>query len=114
MVIGRGISALVLASTCLRCSSGPIALDEGMDQPLPMPAFMSFLAITLPQPAPAPTNTIFSEVSGHCWITLCTSPPATLAEEVITLGVDLGEADRVVSAADKETVIVDIIPPVTT
>ena len=114
MVIGGGISALVLASTCLRHSSGPIALDEGMDWPLPTPAFTSFLAITLPQPTPAPTNAIFSEASGHCWITLHTSPPATLGEVVFTLGVNLGEANRVVSTADEETVIVGIIPPTTT
>ena len=32
---------------------------------------------------------------------------------MLTLGVDLGEADRVVSTADEETVIVGIIPPTT-
>ena len=37
-----------------------------------------------------------------------------LTEEVLTLRVDLGEADRVVSAADEETIIVGIIPPTTT
>ena len=95
-------------------SSGPIALDEGTDWPLPMSTFMSFLAITSPQPTLALTNTVFGEVSGHCWITLHTSLPAALAEEVLTLGVDLGEADRVVSTTDKETVIVGIIPPATT
>ena len=114
MVIGGGILALVLASTCPLCSSGLIVLDEGMVQPLPMPAFVSFLASTWPLPAPAPTNAVFGEEGGHCWITLHTSPPATLAEEVLTLGVDLGKADRVVSAVDEETVIVDIIPPATT
>ena len=112
--MGRGKSALVPISTYLLHSSGPIALDEGMDRPLPMPTFASFLAITLAQPTPAPINTIFGEVSGCCWITLWTSPPATLAEEVLTLGVDLGKADRVVSTADKETVIVGIVPPTTT
>ena len=33
---------------------------------------------------------------------------------MLTLGVDLGEADRIVSAVDEETVIVGIIPPTTT
>ena len=67
-----------------------------------MPALMNFLAIILPQPTPAPINAIFGEASGCCWITLRTSPPATLVEEVLTLGVDLGEADRVVSTVDEE------------
>ena len=114
MVMGRGISTLVLASTCPLCSSCLIAFDEGMDWPLPMPAFVSFLVSTWPLPTPAPINTLFGEESGHCWITLRTSPPATLAQEVLSLGVNLGEADRVVSATDEETVIVGIIPPTTT
>ena len=38
----------------------------------------------------------------------------TLTEEVLTLGVDLGEADRVVSTADEETIMVGIIPSTTT
>ena len=95
-------------------SSGLIALDEGTDWPLPMPAFTSFLASSWPLPTPAPINAVFGEESGHCWITLCTSPPTTLAEEVLTLGVNLGEADRIVSGVDEETVIVGIIPPATT
>ena len=114
MVMGRGIFALVLVSVCPPRSSGLVALDEGMDQPLPMPAFTSFLASTWPLPTPAPINALFGEESGCCWITLCTSPPATLAEEVLTLGVDLGEADRIVSAVDEETIIVGIILPATT
>ena len=52
------------------------------------------------------------------WVGAVGSPsthfPATLAEEVLTLGVDLDEAEGVVSATDEETVIVGIIPPVTT
>ena len=134
MVMGGGISTLVLASACPLSSSGLIALDEGMDWPLSMPAFMSFLASTWPLPTPAfmsflagtwplltpaPINAAFGEESGHCWITLHTSLPVTLAEEVLTeevltLGVDLGEADRVVSTADEETIIVGIILPATT
>ena len=113
MVTGRGISALVLASACPLCSSCFFSFDEGMDWPLPTPTFVSFLASTWPLPTPAPINALFGEECGHHWITLCTSP-ATLAQEVLTLGVILGEADRVVSAADEETVIVGVIPPATT
>ena len=111
--MGRGVSTLVLASAHPLCSSGLIVLDEGMDQPLPTPAFTSFLASIWPLPTPAPINAVFGEESGCCWITLYTSP-VTLAEEVLTLGVDLGEADRVVSTADEETIIVGAIPPATT
>ena len=68
----------------------------------------------MPQPTPAPINTVFGEVSGHCWITLHTSPPSVLAEEVLILGVNLGKADRVVSATDEETVMVGIVLPTTT
>ena len=75
---------------------------------------MSFLAITLPQPTPAPINAVFGEADWCCWINLCTSPPVVLAEEVLILGVNLGETDRVVSATDEETVMVGIIPPMTT
>ena len=75
---------------------------------------MSLLANSWPLPTPAPANTLFWEECGHCQITLCTSLPATLAQEVLTLGTVVGEADRVVSAADEETVTVGIIPPATT
>ena len=104
MVVGGGISTLVLVSTHPLCSSCLDAFYEGMDWPLPMPAFTSFLANTWPLPAPVPINTLFGEESGCCHITLHTSLPATLAEEVLTLGVNLGKADRVVSAADEETI----------
>ena len=114
MVMGGGISALVLASTCPLYSSCFFAFDEGMDWPLPMPTFVSFLAGTWPLPTPAPINTLFEEECGCCQITLHTSPPATLVQEVLTLGVILGKTDRVVSAADEETVTVSIIPPATT
>ena len=70
--------------------------------------------MTLPHPTPAQTNVLFAEVGGCCWITLHTSLPTVLVEEVLTLGLDLGEADRVVSAADEEMVIVGTIPPITT
>ena len=114
MVMGGEMSALVLTSVYLWCSSVPVALDKGTDPPLPKPAFVSFFTSAWPLPTPAPINAVFGEVSGCCWITLCTSPPATLEEEVLTLGVNLGKADRVVSTVDEETVIVGIIPPTTT
>ena len=75
---------------------------------------MSFLASIWPLPTPAPANTLFGEECGCCRITLHTSLPATLAQEVWTLGAIVGKADRVVSAADEETVTVGIIPPTTT
>ena len=42
------------------------------------------------------------------------SLPATLAQEVLTLGAIVGEADRVISAAEEETVTEGILPPATT
>ena len=75
---------------------------------------MSFLASTWPGPTPAPINAAFGKEGGCCWITLHTSPLATLAGEVPTLGVSLGKADKIVSAADEETVMVGIILPTTT
>ena len=117
IVMGRDTPTLVSMSTYLLspfCSLVSLGvLDEGMDWPLPTPIFMSFLAITLPQPTPSLTNAVFGEVSECCWITLHTSLHPALAEEVHTLGLNLGKADRVVSATDEETVIVGTILPVT-
>ena len=73
---------------------------------------MGFLADPLLTPAPA--NALFGEECGHCWITLHTSPPVTLAQEVLTLGAIMGEANRVVSTAEEDTVTMGILPPVTT
>ena len=116
--MGRDTPTLVSMSTYLLspfCSLVSLgALDDGTDWPLPSPIFVSFLAITLPLPTPALTNTVFGEASGHCWINLHTSLPAAPTEEVLTLGLNLGEADRVVSATDEETVVVGTIPPMTT
>ena len=110
-----GKSALTPASTYLlspSCSLG--TLDEGPGQPLPMPAtFPSFLAITWPHPTLDLTKAVFTEVDGRCWITLCTSLSAVLVVEVLIWGLDLSEADRVVSAPDEETVMVGTIPPIT-
>ena len=75
---------------------------------------MSFLANPWLLPTPAPANTLFGEECGCCQITLCTSLPATLAQEVLTLGAVVGEADRVISTADEETVTIGIISPTTT
>ena len=80
--------------------------------PLPPLALMGFLADPLLTPAPA--NALFGEECGCCQITLHTSPPVTLAQEVLTLGAIIGEADRVVSAAEEETVTVGILLPATT
>ena len=75
---------------------------------------MSFFADPWPLPTPAPANALFGEDCRHCQITLCTSLPATLAQEVLTLGAIVGKANRVVSAAEEETVTVGILPPTTT
>ena len=80
--------------------------------PLPLLAVASFFADPLPTPAPA--NDLFGEECGCCQVTRCTSPPATLAQEVLTLGAIVGEANRVISAAEEETVTVGILLPATT
>ena len=112
--MGGGRLAPVWASVCLLPSSGLLTCGEGMDWPLPTLASMSFFASIWPLPTLAPANTLFGEECGHSQITLCTSPPVTLAQEVLTLGAIVGEADRVISAADEETVTVGILPPATT
>ena len=75
---------------------------------------MSFFANPWPLQTPAPANALFGEECRHCQITLHTSLPATLAQEVLTLGAIVGKADRVISAAEEETVTVGIFPPTTT
>ena len=77
--------------------------------PLLLLALASFFADPLPTPAPA--YALFGEECGCCRVTLCTSPPATLAQKVLTLGAIVDEADRVVSAAEEETVTVGILLP---
>ena len=42
------------------------------------------------------------------------SPPITLLQEVLILGAVIGDADRVVSTAEEDTVTVGILPPATT
>ena len=49
----------------------------------------------------------------HC-ITLRTSPPVTLPEEVLILGAVVGDEDRVVSAVEGNTVTICILSPITT
>ena len=140
--MGRGILALVWVFACLPFSSGLLTGGEGTDchlpllapanfpaniWPLPLPVSVSILANTWPQPplalmgfladplpTPAPANTLFGDECGHWQITLHTSPPVTLAQEVLTLGAIMGEADRVVSAAEEDTVTMGILPPTTT
>ena len=75
---------------------------------------MSLLASICPLLTPAPANTLFGEECRCSQITLHTSLPPTLAQEVLTLGAIVGEADKVISAADEEIVTVGIIPPTTT
>ena len=42
------------------------------------------------------------------------SPPVTLLQEVLILGAVVGNADRVVSAVEEDTITVGILPPATT
>ena len=124
---GRPDSVRVLA--CLSPHSDLPTGGEGMDRPLPAPLALSmsmpanpwplpvlhlvgFLADPLPTPIPA--NALFGEEAGFCHITLCTSPPVTLLEEVLILGAILGNEDRVVSAVEGNTVTVGILSPATT
>ena len=75
---------------------------------------MSFFADPWPLPTLTPANALFGEECRCCQTTLCMSLPATLAQEVLTLGAIVGEADRVISAAEEETVTVGILLPTTT
>ena len=42
------------------------------------------------------------------------SPPITLLQEVLILGAVIGDANRVVSTAEEDTVMMGILPPTTT
>ena len=142
MVMGGGRLASVWVSVCLPLCSGLLTGGEGADCPLPMlvppsfpadvwplllPVLVSILANTWPQPplalmglladpfpTPAPANALFRDECGFWWITLHTSPPVTLPQEVLILGAVLGNADRVVSTVAEDTVTVGILPPATT
>ena len=80
----------------------------------PLPAACLAGLLTDPLPTPAPANVLFDGECGCCQITLCTSPPVTLLQEVLILGAILGDEDRVVSAAEEDTVTVGTLPPTTT
>ena len=80
--------------------------------PLPVLCLASLLAAPLPTPLPA--NAVFGEEARFHCITLCTSPPVTLLEEVLILGAVLGNEDKVVSAAEGNTVTICILSPITT
>ena len=67
-----------------------------------------------PLPTPTLANALFGDEVGYCHITLCTSSPVTLLEEVLILGAILGDEDRVVSAVEESTVTVGILSPTTT
>ena len=103
---------------------------KGMDRPLPAPfppLSTSMLAnpwpllvlrlaglLVDPLPTPTPANALLGDEVGCCHITLRTSSPVTLLEEVLILGAILGDEDRVVSAAEEDTVTVGTLPPTTT
>ena len=96
------IRVLVHLSPCSDLPTG----GEGVDHPLPAPLALSasmpanpwplpvlHLAglLTAPLPTPLLANALFGEEAGFCRITLCTSPPVTLLEEVLILGAVLGD-----------------------
>ena len=93
----------------------PLALSAIMPaNPWPLPVLCLVGLLTAPLPTPLPANTLFGEEArSHC-ITLHTSPPVTLLEEVLILGAILGDEDRVVSAVEGNTVTICILSPVTT
>ena len=80
----------------------------------PLPAFCLASLLADPLPTPAPANVLFGDDGGCCHITLCTSPPVMLLEEVLILGAVLGDEDRVVSAVEEYTVTMGSLPPTTT
>ena len=80
----------------------------------PLPAFHLAGLLADPLPTPAPANVLFGDEGGCCHITLHTSPLVTLLEEVLILGAVLGDEDRVVSAAEEDTVTVGTLLPATT
>ena len=82
--------------------------------PWPLPVLCFTGLLTVPLPTPLPANTLFGEGAESCHITLQTSPPITLLEEVLILGAVIDNEDKVVSAADGNTVIICILSPVTT
>ena len=81
-------------------------------RPLPVLCFAGLFAVPLPTPLPA--NTLFGEGAWSRRITLRVSPSTTLLEEVLILGAVVADEDRVVSAADGNTVVICILSPVTT
>ena len=80
----------------------------------PLPAFCLAGLLADPLLTPAPANVLFGDEGGCCHITLHTSPPVTLLEEVLILGAILGDEDRVVSAVEEDTVTMGTLPPTTT
>ena len=80
----------------------------------PLPAVRLAGLLTDPLPTPAPANALFGGECRCCQITLRTSPPVTLLQEVLSLGAILGDEDRVVSAVEEDTVTVGTLLPATT
>ena len=115
---------LVCLSPCSDLPTG----GKGADRPLPAPLALSTSMLANPWPlpvlclaglaAPLPTpllaNALFGEEARFCHITLCTSPPVMLLEEVLILGAVLGDEDKIVLAAEGNTVTICIVPPTTT
>ena len=93
----------------------PLALFVSMPaNPWPLPVLCLAGFPTDPLPTPILANALFGEEVRCCRITLHTSPPVTLLEEVLILGAMLGDEDRVVSAVEENTVTVGILLPTTT
>ena len=80
----------------------------------PLPALPLVGLLANPLPTPAPANVLLDGECGCCRITLHMSPTVTLLQEVLILGVMLGDANRVVSAVAEDTVTVGILLPTTT
>ena len=93
----------------------PLALSASMPaNPWPLPVLCLVGLLTAPLPTPLPANALFGEEAGFHHITLHTSPPVMLLEEVLILGAVLGNEDRVVSAVEGNTVTICILSPITT
>ena len=128
MTAGGRLDSVQVPACLLPCSGLPTG-GEGMDRPLPapfpplstsMPANpWPVLALCLvgllidPLPTPTPANALLGDKVRCCHITLCTSSPVMLLEEVLILGAILGDEDRVVLAAEEDTVTVGTLPPTT-
>ena len=70
----------------------PLALSTSMPaNPWPLPVLCLVGLLAAPLPTPLPANALFGEEAGFCHITLHTSPPVMLLEEVLILGGCIGQ-----------------------